>query len=95
MVVAELRSEQGSAKGGHWLTPRGIPVARRVLVPGRPVQWTRTTPGFLIGCTTNYAFEDPAIQALVQYDEKQVNRRPHAPRLQNRLGQLIRTESRL
>jgi hypothetical protein len=95
MFVAELRSEQGSAKGGGWLTPRGTLVVRRVLVPRQPVQWTCTAPGFVIAGTNNSALEDPAIQALVQYEEKQVNRRPRAPRPQSRLGQLIRTESRL
>jgi hypothetical protein len=95
MFVAELRSEQGSAKGG-WLTPRGTLVVCRVLVPGQPVRWTDTTPGFLIAGMTNSAFEDPVIQALAQYEEKQVNRQPHAPQPQKiALCLTILTKSRL
>jgi hypothetical protein len=82
MFVAELRSEQGSAKGGGWLTPRGTLVVRRVLVPGRPVRWTHVPPGFLIAGMNNSAFEDPVIQTLAQYEEKQLNRPLYAPRPQ-------------
>jgi hypothetical protein len=73
IAAAELRSEQGSAKGGGWLTPRGPLVACRVLIPGRPVQWTRTVPGFLIAGMNKSALEDAATQAFGQYEEKQVN----------------------